>query len=91
MIDTLASDHLPIVTELTLDPSIFKKGNNNEKPRIEFGLVPDAQYCDCDTSGTRYYRNSLEKLQEATQTFNEENVDFTVQTGDLIDRNSFQL
>ena len=28
VIDTLASDHLPIVTELTLDPSIFKKGNN---------------------------------------------------------------
>ena len=88
VIETLASDHLPIITELTLDPSIFKKGKTQEKPRIEFGLVPDAQYCDCDTSGTRYYRNSLDKLQEATQTFNEENVDFTVQTGDLIDRNT---
>lgn len=88
MIDTLASDHLPIITELTLDPAIFKKGKTQEKPRIEFGLVPDAQYCDCDISGTRYYRNSLDKLQEATQTFNEENVDFTVQTGDLIDRNT---
>ena len=87
VIDTLASDHLPIVTELTLDPSVFKKDNNTKRPIIEFGLVPDVQYCDCDTSGTRYYRNSLDKLQEAAHTLNEENVDFTVQTGDLIDQN----
>ncbi|MFC2946827.1 metallophosphoesterase [Virgibacillus sediminis] len=60
--------------------------NSAEKPKIEFGLVPDAQYCDCEVNGTRYYRNSVEKLIEAAQTFNEQNIDFTVQTGDLIDR-----
>ena len=27
VISTIASDHLPIVAELTLDPSVFKKGN----------------------------------------------------------------
>ena len=61
--------------------------SGNEKPKLEFGLVPDVQYCDCEVSGTRYYRNSLDKLMEASHTFNREDVDFTVQTGDLIDRN----
>ncbi|HWO74454.1 MAG TPA: metallophosphoesterase [Bacillus sp. (in: firmicutes)] len=61
--------------------------SGNEKPKLEFGLVPDVQYCDCEVSGTRFYRNSLDKLMEASQTFNREDVDFTVQTGDLIDRN----
>ncbi|WP_264738899.1 endonuclease/exonuclease/phosphatase family protein [Cytobacillus firmus] len=27
VISTIASDHLPIVTEITLDPTVFKKGN----------------------------------------------------------------
>ncbi|MFC3040714.1 metallophosphoesterase [Virgibacillus xinjiangensis] len=61
--------------------------NSGEKPKIEFGLVPDAQYCDCEVNGTRYYRDSVDKLMEAAQTFNEQDIDFTVQTGDLIDRN----
>ncbi len=64
--------------------STFAK--NVDKPKIEFGVVPDAQYCDCDPSGTKYYRNSLEKLADAAQTFNERKLRFTIQLGDLIDR-----
>ncbi len=59
----------------------------NKKPSFEFGLISDVQYCDCDPSGVRYYRNSISKLQEATATLNQHNLEFTVQTGDLIDRN----
>lgn len=70
---------------LTATTSVFAK--NEEKPKLEIGVVPDAQYCDCEIKGTRYYTNSLDKLKEAAQTFNSEEVDFTVQTGDLIDRN----
>jgi manganese-dependent ADP-ribose/CDP-alcohol diphosphatase len=70
---------------LTAASPAFAK--SEEKPKFEFGLVPDAQYCDCDINGTRYYSNSLDKLMEAAQTFNREEVDFTVQTGDFIDRN----
>jgi len=70
---------------LTGATSAFAK--NEEKPKFEFGIVPDAQYCDCEINGTRYYTNSLDKLMEAAQTFNSQEVDFTVQTGDLIDRN----
>ncbi|WP_338448118.1 metallophosphoesterase [Niallia oryzisoli] len=75
------------ITLTALGPIGSASAKSEEKPKIEFGIVPDAQYCDCDTSGIRYYRNSLDKLAEAAQTFNEEDVDFTIQTGDLIDRN----
>lgn len=47
-----------VVLGLTLVTAIpttsFAK--NEEKPKFEFGLVSDAQYCDCDSSGTRFYR-----------------------------------
>lgn len=69
---------------LTVGGPAFAKGE--EKPKLEFGIIPDIQYCDCDASGVRYYRNSVDKLKEAVQTMNQEDVDFTVQTGDIIDR-----
>ena len=53
---------------------------------MEFGLIADAQYCDCDNRNTRHYRGSLHKLAEAAKMINAEDVDFTIQTGDLIDR-----
>lgn len=58
-----------------------------EKPKFEFGIIPDIQYCECEINGTRHYRESVDKLMDAAQTLNKEDVAFTVQTGDLIDRN----
>lgn len=68
-------------------PTTSAFAQSEEKPKFEFGIVPDVQYWDGDASGTRYYRNSVDKLMEASQTLNSQDVDFTVQTGDLIDRN----
>ncbi|OES45465.1 hypothetical protein BA724_17490 [Domibacillus iocasae] len=59
----------------------------NKKPSFEFGLITDIQYCDCDEAGVRYYRNSISKLQEATAELNQHDLKFTVQMGDMIDRN----
>lgn len=59
---------------------------SEREPLFEFGLVADAQYCDCDTKGTRHYRESLAKLSEAAKTFNSKDLAFTLQVGDLIDR-----
>ncbi len=58
-----------------------------QTPLITFGLVSDVQYCDCDSMGTRFYRNSLSKLTEAIDDFNSHDLDFTINLGDLIDRN----
>ena len=58
------------------------------KSQIEFGVFADCQYCDCETKGTRYYSNSLDKLQECIDQFNQnKNIKFIVGLGDLIDRN----
>jgi manganese-dependent ADP-ribose/CDP-alcohol diphosphatase len=70
-----------------VSPTTSVFANSEEKPKLTIGIVPDIQYCDCNDNGTRFYRNSIDKLMEASQTFNQQDVDFTVQTGDLIDRN----
>ncbi|MBW6535045.1 MAG: metallophosphoesterase [Mariniphaga sp.] len=59
----------------------------NAKAQISFGVFADCQYCDCETSNTRFYRNSLLKLEKAITHFNQnEKLEFIVNMGDLIDR-----
>lgn len=57
------------------------------KSQIQLGVFADCQYCDCDTKGTRFYRNSLQKLHDCIEHFNSHKVDFVVGLGDLIDKN----
>lgn len=55
-------------------------------PLIRFGMIADIQYGDCETANNRYYKKSLSKLDESIDYFNKENVDFTINLGDLVDR-----
>lgn len=57
------------------------------QPLLRIGLMADAQYADLDPVGTRYYRASIGKLTQAIRTFNEQELDFCVHLGDLIDKN----
>ncbi len=54
------------------------------EPILKIGLIADPQYADKPTAGKRYYRESLWKLEEAIDTFNN-NVDFVQNLGDIID------
>lgn len=56
-----------------------------EKRQVRVGLIADPQYADKDTKGSRFYRNSLLKLDTAIKIINNEDVDFTVVLGDLVD------
>lgn len=56
-----------------------------QKPLLKVGLVADPQYANKPTRGSRYYKESLWKLEEAIDTFNYENVDFVQSLGDIID------
>ena len=57
------------------------------KAQIKIGVFADCQYCDCETAGNRYYRNSLSKLSDCINNFNEnKKIDFVIGLGDLIDR-----
>ncbi len=55
------------------------------KALLQVGLIADIQYADKETHRTRFYRNSLDKLQESVAAFNATPVDFTVVLGDLVD------
>ncbi|MDR2916278.1 MAG: metallophosphoesterase [Tannerella sp.] len=60
--------------------------NAQQPENIRFGIIADIQYCDCETRGNRFYRNSLAKLASCINDLNTENVEFTVNLGDLVDR-----
>lgn len=61
------------------------------RPVIRFGIISDIQYCDCETSGSRYYRNSLHKLEACVEDLNKAKVGFSVNLGDVTDRNPADL
>ncbi len=51
-----------------------------------FGVIADAQYCDANPTGTRYYRESRQKLADCVDAFNQMDLSFAVHLGDFIDR-----
>lgn len=55
---------------------------------LRVGVIADIQYCDCETRGSRFYRNSLPKLEECVADLNREKVDFSINLGDLVDRDT---
>ena len=57
--------------------------------KIKIGILTDIQYCDSDpdTEHNRYFRNSLQKVDQIIQIFNVEDLDFIVNLGDTIDKN----
>jgi len=52
---------------------------------LRFGLVTDMHYADKAPAGTRHYRETLDKLQEAGAHFQKNNIQMLVELGDLID------
>lgn len=61
-------------------------------PLLQFGVIADVQYADNDDkpawynpSKTRYYRNSLNQLEQAFNYWDKKNVRFVLQLGDIID------
>ncbi len=53
---------------------------------VRLGIVTDCHYADVDAVGTRFYRESLDKLAECVAVMNSEQVDFLVELGDLKDQ-----
>ena len=55
-------------------------------PAIRIALVTDLHYADKPEAGTRFYRETLGKLDEAIERFKAERPAFVVELGDLIDQ-----
>lgn len=61
---------------------VEQKGNGS---MVKIGIVTDLHFADKATAGTRHYRESRAKLQEAVELFKEQKVDFVVELGDIVD------
>lgn len=57
----------------------------NSKPILRLGLVTDLHYADKPAAGSRHYRETLGKLAEAAQKFEQAPISFLVELGDFID------
>ncbi|NIP26565.1 MAG: alkaline phosphatase, partial [Phycisphaerae bacterium] len=53
-----------------------------------FGIVTDSHYADSDTVGSRYYRHSLDKMNECVELMNEKKVNFLIELGDFKDQDN---
>ena len=61
--------------------------NQDKNPIMTFGVFADVQYSDNDPKGTRFYRSSAAKIQQAMNAFKKDSIDFMINLGDLIDKN----
>ena len=55
------------------------------KPLVRIGMVTDLHYADKPPAGSRHYRETLRKFDEAAKQFANDDVDFVVELGDFID------
>lgn len=60
--------------------------NAKEGALFTFGLMADCQYVNADSTKTRLYRRSPQKLQEAVEAFNQHELACVLHLGDFIDR-----
>ncbi len=70
-----------VSTGLGISAYSFKANNEN----LRFGLVADSHYADRDPRNTRFYRQSLSKMEEFIDVMNHEKVDFIIHLGDFKD------
>lgn len=72
-----------VLTAASLGPA--KLLADDKPPGLCVGLVTDLHYADKPPAGSRHYRETLPKLEEAARLFEQEKPSFLVELGDLID------
>lgn len=82
----LKNRFLKYILLFCLTAFVFSYGRNEAKPVFSFGVIADIQYCECVPLGTRFYSNSLNKLEDSIRDFNARDMSFVIQLGDLIDK-----
>lgn len=72
-----------VLTAASVRPSLLCA--DEQTGPVKIGLVTDLHYADKPPKGTRHYRETLAKLEEAAKQFEQEKVGLLVELGDLID------
>jgi manganese-dependent ADP-ribose/CDP-alcohol diphosphatase len=62
-----------------------QNGNGNIDNFVEFGIIADTQYAEKDNLGARNYREAILRLEECVVDFNNRELAFVIQLGDIID------
>lgn len=75
-----------LTMNLPLDPEDQYPYRTQDLPIFRIGIIADVQYADAEPANNRYYRISKERLREAYRIFKNEEVDFVINLGDLIDK-----
>ena len=71
---------------LAASPSLISC-DQQQRP-VRFGVVTDLHYSRREPYGTRYFPQTMEKLKEAIKVFNNSNLDFVIELGDLKDQDN---
>lgn len=80
---------LSSITLIAGSKILFADSNaSNVTPLLRFGMITDLHYADRTPNGSRYYRQSLDKLSECVELMNEQAVDFLIELGDFKDQNN---
>jgi len=56
-----------------------------DRPAVRVGLMTDLHFADKPPAGTRYYRQTMTKIEEAIDRINTDRCDCVIELGDLID------
>ena len=76
------------IRRLFAQPGPELVGRSLGKPLLRFGMTTDSHYANREHGGTRYYRESIEKMQAFIDVANSEKVDFIVHLGDFKDQDA---
>ena len=60
--------------------------DTSDNSLFSFGVITDVQYCPCAPSGAKYYESGITKLPPCIDDLNKRDLVFTIQLGDIIDR-----
>ncbi len=76
---------LCITTPLVVAGQVNASDPVPPRGQVRWAMMTDVHYADKKPAGTRFYRDSLAKMQAVQRTLGELQLDFVIELGDLID------
>lgn len=71
---------------ILVSPDLLAK--SGQTPLVRFGVLSDVHYANREPAGSRFYGQSLNKVQDCIDQFNRERLDFAIELGDFKDQDA---
>lgn len=75
-----------VVAGLSAGAPFVRADGTEGNANLRFGIVTDTHYAVAPSRGTRYYGESMDKMDECVALMNDQKVDFLIELGDLKDQ-----